>query len=83
MTLRARMHQLSTQSLVYGLSGALAKLVALIIVPVLLHTFAASDFAKIDLITAFSAFIGAILVLGSDAAGDARCYRPGSSFSSR
>lgn len=68
VTLRARMRQLSTQSLVYGLSGALAKLVGLIIVPVLLRIFTPADFGVIGLISAFTSVLGAFLILGSDAA---------------
>lgn len=75
ITLRARMRQLSSQSLVYGLSGALTKLVGLVIVPILLRIFTPSDYAVIDLITAFSSILGAVLILGSDAAIGYYYYR--------
>jgi O-antigen/teichoic acid export membrane protein len=69
------MRQLSGQSLVYGLSGALAKLVALVIVPILIHILVPRDYGVIDQITSFSALIGAFLILGSDAAVAFYYYR--------
>ncbi|HWE63290.1 MAG TPA: hypothetical protein VHB98_16360, partial [Chloroflexota bacterium] len=65
MTLRAQMRQLTGQSLVYGLSGALTKLVALIIVPILAHILVPTDYGVIDQVTSFSALIGSVLILGS------------------
>ncbi|MDB5077619.1 MAG: hypothetical protein JWO42_3798 [Chloroflexi bacterium] len=67
-TLRSRIRVLSGQSFIYGLSGALTKLVGLIIIPILGRLFVPSQFAAIDLITAFGAAIGSVLLLGSDAA---------------
>jgi O-antigen/teichoic acid export membrane protein len=67
-TLRARVRVLSSQSLIYGLSGTLTKLVGLIIVPILGSKFTPTAFAPIDLITAFASVIGSIILLGSDAA---------------
>jgi O-antigen/teichoic acid export membrane protein len=67
-TLRSRVRVLSSQSLVYGLSGTLTKLVGLIIVPILGSKFTPIAFAPIDLITAFASVIGSVILLGSDAA---------------
>ncbi|HVC80679.1 MAG TPA: oligosaccharide flippase family protein [Chloroflexota bacterium] len=75
ITLRSRMRTLSSQSLVYGLSGALTKVVGLIIVPILLHIFTPADYAVIDLVTGFTSIIGAILILGSDSAVAFYFYR--------
>lgn len=69
------MRQLSGQSVVYGLSGALAKLVALVIVPILIHILVPSEYGIIDQVTSFSALIGAFLILGSDAAVAYYYYR--------
>jgi O-antigen/teichoic acid export membrane protein len=77
VTLRARMRQLSTQSLVYGLSGALTKVVGLIIVPLLLRIFTPADFGVIGLISAFTSILGAVLILGSDAAVGYYYFREG------
>ncbi len=75
MTLRSRMRTLSSQSLVYGLSGALTKVIGLVIVPILLRIFTPADYAVIDLVTAFTSIIGAILILGSDSAVAFYFYR--------
>jgi len=75
MTLRSRMRTLSSQSLVYGLSGALTKVVGLVIVPILLRIFTPADYAVIDLVTAFTSIIGATLILGADSAVAFYFYR--------
>jgi len=75
MTLRSQMRQLSSQSLVYGLSGALSKLVGLVMTPILLRIFQPGEFAVLDLVTAFGTAIGAVLLLGSDAAVGYYYYR--------
>ncbi len=75
MTLRSRMRTLSSQSLVYGLSGALTKVVGLVIVPILLRIFTPADYAVIDLVTAFTSIIAATLILGSDSAVAFYFYR--------
>jgi len=75
VTLRAQMRRLSGQSLVYGMSGALTKLVGLVMVPILLHIFAQGDYGTIEQIGAFSSLVGGILILGSDAAVAFYYYR--------
>ncbi len=75
VTLRERMRQLTAQSFIYGLSGALTKVAGLLMVPILLHLFTPADYAVIDLVTAFTSVIGGILLLGSDAAIGYYYYR--------
>lgn len=75
MTLRAQMRQLTGQSAVYGMAGALSKLVALVVVPILGHIFSNQDYGVIEQITAFSSLVGAFLILGSDAAIGFYYYR--------
>ncbi|MGH2346269.1 MAG: lipopolysaccharide biosynthesis protein [Chloroflexota bacterium] len=75
ITLRSRMRTLSSQSLVYGLSGALTKIVGLVIVPILLRIFTPADYAVLDLVTAFTTIIGGVLLLGADSAVAYYFYR--------
>lgn len=75
VTLRERMRQLTAQSFIYGLSGALTKIAGLLMVPILLHIFTPADYAVIDLVTTFTSVIGGILLLGSDAAVAYYYYR--------
>lgn len=75
MTLRAQMRQLSGQSLVYGMSGALTKLVGVVMVPILAHILLPRDYGTIEQIGAFSSLVGGILILGADAAVAFYYYR--------
>ena len=75
MTLRSQMRRLSGQSLVYGMSGALAKLVGVVMVPILAHILLPRDYGTIEQIGAFSSLVGGILILGSDAAVAFYYYR--------
>lgn len=66
--LRARLRLLGSDSVVYGLSGAAAKLIGLFLFPVLTRLFSAEQYGAVDLIAAWGTLLGLFVIFGQDSA---------------
>lgn len=65
--LRSYFKQLSRDTLIYGVSGALSKMVGLLVLPVLTRALSPQDYGTIDILTTVQNFFMTFIVLGMNA----------------
>lgn len=73
--MRQLLFQLSKESFVYGLSGALTKLIGLVLVPLYTRSLVQGDFGLLELLTTITSVVSSLIILGLDGAAALRFYQ--------
>jgi len=68
LSLKSRFKQLGKDSIVYGLSGVIARGLGFFLLPIYTRIFIPSDYGTIETLNLISSFLGSLLVMGMDSA---------------
>ncbi len=66
MSVSGHIKQLASESMIYGISGTIAKSIGIFLIPIYTRIFSPSDYGIIALITTLTGLIGKFIVLGLD-----------------
>ncbi len=66
MSVSGHIKQLASESMIYGISGTIARSIGIFLIPIYTRIFSPSDYGIIALITALTGMIGMFIVLGLD-----------------
>jgi O-antigen/teichoic acid export membrane protein len=68
MSVGKHIRQLGGETVVYGLSGAIARFISIFLVPLYTRVFSPEDYGQIAILSSFVGLMSAIIVLGLDSA---------------
>jgi O-antigen/teichoic acid export membrane protein len=68
MTIGKHIRQLGGETIVYGLSGAIARFISIFLVPLYTRAFSPDDYGQIAILSSFVGLVSAFIVLGLDSA---------------
>ena len=76
MSIKSRFKQLGKDSVIYGIGGIIAKGIGFFLLPVYTRIFSPAEYGTIEMLMVLNQFLGALLVMGMDAAQSFYFFEP-------